>query len=184
MRASRPAVRAAPLETPSGALSTPLDAALTPPLALHTTGAACAPTYGAPPPPAPAPAEWLVPLSPTPALAVPSALGRALRRTPGYGLRAGCPGRTPRPAARPPGLAPRPACRRRMAAPSAAPRAPRAVGRAPRSASSPPHRSELVKAPPPLGTTAGSSSRGEQHFGRLFGCAMAAIDRRPGRLRR
>nr|XP_020170840.2 anther-specific proline-rich protein APG-like [Aegilops tauschii subsp. strangulata] len=88
----------------------------------------------------------------------------------------GCPASGPRPAPRVPSP--------HGPAPSAAPRAPRAVGRAPRSASSPPHRSELVKAPPPLGTTAGSSSRGEQHFGRLFGCAMAAIDRRPGRLRR
>nr|XP_045087507.1 classical arabinogalactan protein 9-like [Aegilops tauschii subsp. strangulata] len=94
-----PAVRAAPPETPSGALSMPLDAALTPPLALHTT--VCAPAYGAPPPPALPPAEWLAPLSPTPALVVPPTLGRALRRTPGYGLHAGYPGRTPRPAALP-----------------------------------------------------------------------------------
>lgn len=47
------------------------------------------------------------------------------------------------------------------------------------SASSTPCPSELVKAPPPLEATAGLSSRAEQHFGRLFGRAVAAIDRRP-----
>ncbi|KAI4971221.1 hypothetical protein ZWY2020_002135 [Hordeum vulgare] len=37
------------------------------------------------------------------------------------------------------------------------------------------------EAAPPLGTTAGSSSRAERRFGRLFERAVAAIDRRPGR---
>ncbi|KAI5018536.1 hypothetical protein ZWY2020_043424 [Hordeum vulgare] len=37
------------------------------------------------------------------------------------------------------------------------------------------------EAAPPLETTAGSSSRAERRFGRLFGRAVAAIDRRPGR---
>ena len=35
-------------------------------------------------------------------------------------------------------------------------------------------------APPPLVTTAGSSSRVERRFGRLFGRAVSAVDRRPG----
>ncbi|KAM3191053.1 hypothetical protein ACQJBY_068787 [Aegilops geniculata] len=53
-----PAVRAAPLETPSGALSTPLDAALTPPLAVP---------WGLPPGSLPARAHlWCTPPRPQP----------------------------------------------------------------------------------------------------------------------
>ncbi|KAI5005195.1 hypothetical protein ZWY2020_032438 [Hordeum vulgare] len=38
-----------------------------------------------------------------------------------------------------------------------------------------------TSAPPPLETAAGSSSHAKRRFGRLFGRAVAAIDRRPGR---
>nr|XP_040252126.1 proline-rich receptor-like protein kinase PERK2 [Aegilops tauschii subsp. strangulata] len=184
-----PAVRATPSETPSGARSMPLDAALTPPLALHTTVS-----------------EWLAPLSPTPALVVPSTLGRALRRTPQ--ATASTPATPAAPHARLPCFSVTPhaqrtrtpsphgrAGRATASAPSAAPLArpppsiaTRAVdlGRGLRcaSSSSPPRRSELVKAPPPLATTAGSSSRAERHFSHLFRHSVAAIDRYPGRLRR
>nr|XP_040252106.1 vasodilator-stimulated phosphoprotein-like [Aegilops tauschii subsp. strangulata] len=119
---------------------------------VHRAAAAPAPPPGSPPPPPPPPAAWLAPSTPTPAAE----------------------------AAGPPGYYPVPM---------------RAVVNKEEAlafVSAPTGASGVVRlgagmegadatATPQQETAAGSSSRAARRFGRLFGRAVAAIDRRPSR---
>ncbi|KAE8793668.1 hypothetical protein D1007_31702 [Hordeum vulgare] len=124
--------------------------------AVHEDAAAPAPPPGSPPPPPPPPTAWMAPPTPTPAA------------------------ETVGPSRGPPGFVPVPM--RVMVDEEAA------LG----FVSAPTGASGVVRlgvgmdgadtnASPPRETTAETSSRAERRFGRLFGRAVAALDRQPGR---